>query len=100
MPIDQIHQKNAFSRNDTEQRGNAASLNMKWLQPLGELSLSQLSRAGAPRDPSAADRAFSSAETPNPPPSLCWALPDLQPEDEMGENGSSGITEGTKNLLQ
>lgn len=29
MPIDQNHQKNASSRDDTEQGGNAASLNMK-----------------------------------------------------------------------
>ena len=57
-------------------------------------SLSQLTLncdAGAPREPTSADTASSSAKIINPLLSLCYFLLDLQPEDQIEKNGSSEI---------
>lgn len=92
MPIDQKHQKNAFSRDNVEQGGNATSLKVKWLQHLCEPepeSAHAEQQGWSPREPTSADTASSSAKIINPHLFLCYSLLDLQPEDQIEKNSSS-----------
>lgn len=93
-PIDQNHQKNAFSGDNVEQGENATFLNVKWLWHLSEMepeSAHAERDAGAQWDPASADTASSAAKTETRLLSLCYSLLDLRPEDQTEQNSSSDI---------